>query len=794
MERNAAARGMGNSFVLWIRSDEVLSRSSRVIGLAFAVLAVVSSSAHAVDGWASYPGDPNVPATYLAGGTTGGAAGLTVTVSNETDLRTYATSASPYVIKVQGTITLSSAVNMESNKTVIGVDTSSTIVGQINVSGKKNVIFRYLNITNSATGQDIFNIVSGTHHVWIDHCTIWDARDGCLDSTKGVDYLTYSWLKFYYTAYWGHNFTCLISSSDTDEGPYRITWHHNWWGAMCDQRQPNVKHGYSHIYNCYWSCTGNSYCTDVRLTSQLLSEHNYYDGVDDPLEKKTTGTPRLKTVNVVFNNCTGYQHTGNDTLDPIPYSYTLDPVANVPAIVTSATNGAGNTTQVVDNTAPTPDPMTWATAPYGANSTSITMVASAATDISGVEYFFDCTVGGGHDSAWQDSVTYTDTGLTQGVAYSYQVKARDKSANHNETGFSSVESASPTADTTAPTPDPMTWASDPAATGIDTIAMTATTATDASGVEYLFACTSGGGHDSGWQDSTSYTDTGLTNNTTYTYRVLSRDKSAGQNETGWSAEASATTIRFTCSGTLAMDFNADCKVDFMDYATIASAWGEEAGVVVDLIANGGFATDLSGWSTSIANPTLVQITWDAGTAKLARTVSNSTAPNGNYLYQVIPVVSGRQYQIAAQWKGDLTTTSTDRQWAEVYVGFVATGTPTSMGSIMYKKSTYGGVNTPTAPWDWASILLSPNTSPVPPAGGLFTATDSYMVVAFNIGGRASAGTCYYNVDNISVVEAGGSPCPSTDLNDDCAFDWLDIEVFAADWLACNRNPGSECLE
>ena len=71
--------------------------------------------------------------------------------------------------------------------------------------------------------------------------------------------------------------------------------------------------------------------------------------------------------------------------------------------------------------------------------------------------------------------------------------------------------------------------------------MMATTATDTSGVEYYFECTAGGGNDSGWQDSTTYIDTGLTPETSYTYRVKARDKSANQNETGWSSEASATT-------------------------------------------------------------------------------------------------------------------------------------------------------------------------------------------------------------------------------------------------------------
>lgn len=72
-------------------------------------------------------------------------------------------------------------------------------------------------------------------------------------------------------------------------------------------------------------------------------------------------------------------------------------------------------------------------------------------------------------------------------------------------------------DHTAPTPNPMTWATEPYATGPVSISMTATTASDDNGVEYYFICTSGAGHDSGWQDSSTYTDIGLTPQTQYTY-------------------------------------------------------------------------------------------------------------------------------------------------------------------------------------------------------------------------------------------------------------------------------------
>ncbi|MHC4743030.1 MAG: CBM35 domain-containing protein, partial [Planctomycetota bacterium] len=199
-----------------------------------------------------------------------------------------------------------------------------------------------------------------------------------------------------------------------------------------------------------------------------------------------------------------------------------------------------------DTTPPTPDPMTWATPPYATGSTSVAMVATTASDISGVEYYFTCTAGGGNDSGWQTSTAYEDTGLTPDTQYTYTVTARDLSTNQNTTAPSTGASATTNAppDTAPPTPDPMTFATAPYATGSTSVAMVATTASDPSGVEYYFTCTAGGGNDSGWQDSTTYEDTGLTPDTQYTYTVTARDKSPAQNTTAASTAESATTDPF----------------------------------------------------------------------------------------------------------------------------------------------------------------------------------------------------------------------------------------------------------
>lgn len=90
-----------------------------------------------------------------------------------------------------------------------------------------------------------------------------------------------------------------------------------------------------------------------------------------------------------------------------------------------------------DFTPPAPDPMTWAIEPYESGTGQVTMTATTAIDNSGsgVEYYFDCVSGGGHDSGWQSSSIYVDTPVMQAVS-TYRVKARDLSDSRNENGWS----------------------------------------------------------------------------------------------------------------------------------------------------------------------------------------------------------------------------------------------------------------------------------------------------------------------------------------------------------------------
>jgi len=103
------------------------------------------------------------------------------------------------------------------------------------------------------------------------------------------------------------------------------------------------------------------------------------------------------------------------------------------------------------------------------------------------------------------------------------------------------------ADNTAPEPNPMGWSGLPGSTGLSSIAMTASPATDeTSSVEYRFNCTSTNGDqatcisaDSGWQTSRSYSATGLQDSTSYTFLTRARDQAG--NETAASNPESAST-------------------------------------------------------------------------------------------------------------------------------------------------------------------------------------------------------------------------------------------------------------
>jgi len=317
----------------------------------------------------------------VGGPTTGGDDGTTntFTTGQGTDFENFVWHhhpAGPAVALVSGSITLrsDSDVHIMANTSIIGIGTNAAIVGNLMCSGSDgatNIIIRNLDIQNPSTdsGQDGDAITiknAGVHHVWVDHCSLHDTTDGIVDATREADFITVSWCKMFYTAPNGHQDVDLIGGDDsntTDLGKLHVTFHHNWWGALCQERLPSVRFGRVHVFNNYYNVPGNHYCARTRIDAEVLVEGNWFENVQNPWELLTTSGTTGKLL--AQNNNVGYLDTsfgvtwvngwypgqslipGTDTLsiDPIglnppPYAYTLNTAADVPAIVTQNA-GAG---------------------------------------------------------------------------------------------------------------------------------------------------------------------------------------------------------------------------------------------------------------------------------------------------------------------------------------------------------------------------------------------------------------------------------------------------------------------
>ena len=279
---------------------------------------------------------------------TGGAGGPVVTVSTAADFGTYVQSPDTYIVQVSGIIdlvTIGGTVSIQSNKTIRGIGTSPTIMGNLRfVYDSNNIIIERLTITNPPPGYgegDGISVKDRITNLFITHCTFYNCADGCIDITNESDYVTVSWCKFYYFSQISHCFVNLIGADDADyadRGKLHVTFHHNWWADGCYSRMPRVRFGRVHVYNNYYSCTDNDYCAAAAKESQLLIENNYYNNVDCPYAYWLFSPyGKLKAVGNIFYNFTWSNFDMGGIFTP-PYSYTLDTGADVKSIVMA---GAG---------------------------------------------------------------------------------------------------------------------------------------------------------------------------------------------------------------------------------------------------------------------------------------------------------------------------------------------------------------------------------------------------------------------------------------------------------------------
>ncbi|GAA2411829.1 pectinesterase family protein [Streptomyces coeruleofuscus] len=280
----------------------------------------------------------------LAGGTTGGAGGKVVTVTDQAALAKYAAAEEPYVIRVKGSLDMDpfgTEIPVASDKTIIGVsDTAEIVHGGFTLDpGTHNVIIRNLAIRDTAiegnwdckdTDYDGIRLDTA-HHVWIDHIRFSRICDGQLDIRKDSEYVTVS-----HNQFTNNNKTFGIGW--TPNVKTQITVDHNWFRGT-KQRNPSADNvAYAHLYNNYLSSQLSdgdpvwTYGNWSRGRTKMVIENSFYDGVQHPYQADATA--ELVQRGSILRNTTGRHDAWGTAFDPRAfYDYRLDPAAAVPALV-----------------------------------------------------------------------------------------------------------------------------------------------------------------------------------------------------------------------------------------------------------------------------------------------------------------------------------------------------------------------------------------------------------------------------------------------------------------------------
>jgi PKD repeat protein len=246
----------------------------------------------------------------------------------------------------------------KNNKTVLGLGTNATIIGDIRIIRCTNVVIRNVTFTNpSSAGDGDALTCQHSDHVWIDHCTFHDCGDGSVDITHAADNFTLSWNKFYYTSNTGHNFVNLIghttSNCAEDCGRLHVTFHHNWWSTLCIERMPRVRYGRIHSYNNYFNAPGNNYCIRASISSEVFAVKNVFQNINSPYQyfSENGFQGLIKAVSNATINCTSVG-SFNDTVFTPPYVWTPDETNIVAGVVTNY-SGAGILPAAVFTATPT---------------------------------------------------------------------------------------------------------------------------------------------------------------------------------------------------------------------------------------------------------------------------------------------------------------------------------------------------------------------------------------------------------------------------------------------------------
>ncbi|KAH8179513.1 pectate lyase domain-containing protein [Sarocladium implicatum] len=260
------------------------------------------------------------------GGTTGGAGGKTVTVTDVDSLVEAAGSDEPLTIIVSGSISGSAKVRVKSDKTIFGEAGSSLTGVGLYVRKVNNVILRNLKIALvPADNGDAIGLDNAVN-VWVDHCDLSgdlnadkDEYDGLLDITHASDFVTVS--NTYLHNHWK---AMLIGHSDSnaseDTGALHVTLTENYWEKV-NSRCPSVRFGTVHIINNYWDTISAS-GVNSRMGAQVLVQSSAFANSNEKaiLSADSAETGFVVVDDVDLGGSANTAPAGTLTPDSLPYS------------------------------------------------------------------------------------------------------------------------------------------------------------------------------------------------------------------------------------------------------------------------------------------------------------------------------------------------------------------------------------------------------------------------------------------------------------------------------------------
>ncbi|RKP53165.1 cellulose 1,4-beta-cellobiosidase [Cohnella endophytica] len=457
--------------------------------------------------------------------------------------------------------------------------------------------------------------------------------------------------------------------------------------------------------------------------------------------------------------------------------------------VVSASNSADESTNSTQASATPTAGVTIPAAPTGLTATAgNAQVALSWTASSGATSYTvkRATTSGGPYTNVATGVTatsYTNTGLTNGTTYYYVVSASNSAGS---SGNSTQASATPTAGVTIPAaPTGLT-----ATAGNAQAALSWTASSGATSYTVKRATTSGGPYTNvaTGVTATSYTNTGLTNGTTY-YYVVSASNSAGESVNSTQASATpstAVTIPAAPTGLTATAGNAQ----------VALSWTASSGATSYTVKR---ATTSGGPYTNVATGVTATSYTNTGltngtTYYYVVSASNSAGESANSTQaSATPSAGTGTGSLIAQYKLS-NSNATDNM---IYATFNIKNTGTTAVSLSNLKLRYYFTKDTNSSLNFYCDYAQVGTSNV---SGAFvtinpakTGADTYLEISFN----AAAGSIAAGGQSGDIqVRAAKADWSNFNENDDYSFDgtktsyadWNKVTVYQNGTLAWGIEP------